>query len=176
MTEVQVRALGAADLAAYRALRLHALTVDPLAFGASVEDERELDDAAVIERLTASTQRGLFGAFDGQTLVGTAGWYRSSGLKEHHKAAVVGVFVAGTHRGSGVARRLMQAVIDATRATPGLRQLNLISSSANAAAVKLYESFGFTVWGREPAALYVAGEYHEDTHMSLVLHPSEITR
>jgi ribosomal protein S18 acetylase RimI-like enzyme len=77
--------------------------------------------------------------------------------------------VADTHRGQGLGRLLMQAVIEHARAAHGIRQLNLTAYAANQAAVALYESLGFVVYGREPAAICVDGMLHDDVHMSLRL-------
>jgi ribosomal protein S18 acetylase RimI-like enzyme len=89
--------------------------------------------------------------------------------KLRHKGFVWGVFVAPSHRGRGLARRLLEAVIALARNAEGIRQLNLTAYAANQAAVALYESLGFTVYGREPAAICVDGMLHDDVHMSLRL-------
>jgi ribosomal protein S18 acetylase RimI-like enzyme len=89
--------------------------------------------------------------------------------KLRHKGFVWGVFVAESHRGRGLARRLLQAVIVLARQADGIRQLNLTAYAANQRAVALYESLGFVIYGREPAAICVDGMLHDDVHMSLRL-------
>jgi len=125
--------------------------------------------SAVAERLVALPDRAIVGAFDGDRLVGLAAWHREEMRKLQHKGFVWGVFVADTHRGQGLGRLLMQAVIEHARAAHGIRQLNLTAYAANKAAVALYESLGFVVYGREPAAICVDGMLHDDVHMSLRL-------
>jgi len=166
---VRVRLLGPADASAFQGLRLQALTEDPVAFASSYEEERDTAMATVAERLVALPDRAIVGAFDGDRLVGLAAWHREEMRKLQHKGFVWGVFVADTHRGQGLGRLLMQAVIEHARAAHGIRQLNLTAYAANKAAVALYESLGFVVYGREPAAICVDGMLHDDVHMSLRL-------
>jgi RimJ/RimL family protein N-acetyltransferase len=166
---MHIRVLGPADAAAFQALRLRSLAADPVAFASSYEEERDTPLAIVAERLLELPDRAIMGAFDGHRLVGLAAWHREEKRKLRHKGFVWGVFVAETHRGQGLARGLLQAVIAHARRADGIRQLNLTAYAANRAAVALYESLGFVVYGREPAAICVDGMLHDDVHMSLRL-------
>ena len=169
MSGMRVRLLGPADAAAFQTLRLQALIEDPVAFASSYEEERDTPMPVVAERLIALPDRAIVGAFDGARLVGLAAWHREEMRKLHHKGFVWGVFVAATHRGRGLGRLLVEAVIAHARRAHGIRQLNLTAYAANKAAVALYESLGFVTYGREPAAICVDGMLHDDVHMSLRL-------
>ena len=169
MSTVRLRLLGPADASAFQALRLQALSEDPVAFASSYEDERDTPLATVAERLVPTGDRAIVGGFDGERLVGLAAWHREEMRKLQHKGFVWGVFVAATHRGRGLGRLLMQDVIAHARAAGGIRQLNLTVHATNKAAIALYESLGFLVYGREPAAICVDGMLHDDVHMSLRL-------
>ena len=164
-----IRLLGPADAAAFQTLRLQALAEDPVAFASSFEDERDTPLATVAERLRALPDRAIVGAFDGRRLVGLAAWHREEMRKLQHKGFVWGVYVADTHRRRGLGRRLLQAVIGHARQADGIRQLNLTAYAANRTAIQLYESLGFVIYGREPAAICVDGMLHDDVHMSLRL-------
>jgi ribosomal protein S18 acetylase RimI-like enzyme len=166
---MQIRVLGPDDAAAFQVLRLQALTEDPVAFASSYEEERDTPLATVAERLVPLSDRAIVGAFDHDRLVGLAAWHREEMRKLRHKGFVWGVFVAESHRGRGLARRLLQAVIVLARQADGIRQLNLTAYAANQRAVALYESLGFVIYGREPAAICVDGMLHDDVHMSLRL-------
>ena len=69
----------------------------------------------------------------------------------------------------GAWRALIEAVVALARQAPGIRQLNLTAYAANRTAIALYESVGFVIYGREPAAICVDGMLHDDVHMSLRL-------
>ncbi len=97
--------------------------------------------------------------------MGCAGLLRMAPLKQLHKAAIWGVYVAPTQRGSGLGRRLMAAVLEEAGRWPDLRQVLLTVAQDNPAAQRLYESLGFVAYGREPAALRVAGRYLDETLM-----------
>lgn len=166
---MNVRKLGPADAAVFQSLRLQALREDPIAFASSYEDESETPLATVAERLVATGDRAIVGAFDGTQLVGIAAWHREEMRKLQHKGFVWGVYVAHSHRGRGLARRLIEAVISLARRADGILLLNLTAYADNRAAIALYESLGFVVYGRETAAICVDGELHDDVHMALRL-------
>lgn len=165
----QVRTLRPSDAAAFQTLRLEALRTDPVAFASSYEEERDLALPMVAERLVATDDRAIAGAFDGDDLVGLAAWHREEMLKLQHKGFVWGVFVKESHRGQGLARRLLQAVIAHARQASGILLLNLTAYADNVAAIRLYESLGFVVYGREASAICVDGTLHDDVHMALRL-------
>ena len=166
---MNIRVLLPEDAPAFQTLRLQALSEDPVAFAASFEEERDTPLATVAERLLPLRDRAIVGAFDGDRLVGLAAWHRDEMRKLQHQGFIWGVFVAPTHRGHGLARRLLEAVIALARQADGIRQLNLTAYAANRAAVALYESLGFEIYGREAAAICVDGMLHDDVHMSLRL-------
>ena len=166
---MHLRRLGPADAAAFQALRLQALQADPVALASSYDEERDRPLANVAERLMPSTERAIVGGFDGLRLVGLAGWHREEIGKLRHKGFVWGVFVCETHRGRGLARRLLEAVISLARRADGILLLNLSAQADNRAAIVLYESLGFVVYGREPAAVCIDGRLHDDVHMALRL-------
>ena len=105
-----VRALGVADADAYHRVRLDALRLHPDAFGAAYEDEAALDQAEFAQRLTAAGFT-RYGGFAGDDLVGLAGLQLRTGAKECHKARLFSMYVDAAHRGSGLAQRLIEAVI-----------------------------------------------------------------
>jgi GNAT superfamily N-acetyltransferase len=164
-----VRKLTPSDAEAFQVLRLQALRMDPVAFASSYEEERDLPLAGVAERLIATEDRAIVGAFDGNDLVGLAAWHREEMIKLQHKGFVWGVFVKETHRGQGLARRLIEAVIALARRSDGILLLNLTAYADNQPAIALYESLGFVVYGRESAAICVDGALHDDVHMALRL-------
>jgi len=166
---MNVRRLGPSDAAVFQVLRLQALREDPIAFASSYEDERDTPLDTVAERLLPTDDRAIVGAFDGEQLVGLAAWHREEMRKMHHKGFIWGVYVTQSHRGRGLAKRLLEAVICLTRQAQGILILNLTAYADNRRAIALYESLGFVIYGREPAAICVNGMLHDDVHMALRL-------
>jgi ribosomal protein S18 acetylase RimI-like enzyme len=159
-----VRQLQAAEPELYREIRLEALRLHPEAFGASFEDEaaRPLTDFA--QRLTTNA---IFGGFVGQALMGTAGFMPEVGVKRMHKAHLWGVYVGQAARGSGLARLLVDAVLDHARSRVELIQLTVRSDNHD--AQRLYTAAGFKPYGLEMHSLKVEGRYLDEVLMVKLL-------
>ena len=164
-----VRPLDAPDAAAFQALRLQGLAEAPSAFASSLEEEQDLPLDTVAQRLVPAPGAVVHGAFSGTALVAVAGLAREARRKLAHKGFIWGVYVAPAWRRAGAGRLLLTTVLEAAARMDGLRQVNLGVNATNAAAIRLYESLGFTAFGREPANLWVDGTYHDELHMVRVL-------
>ncbi len=165
MQTISIRPLSSEDASQFQSLRLAALRDAPQAFGASYEEEQLVTLAEWARRLQPGPGRAVFGAWQGERLVGSAGLLRMAPLKQLHKAMIWGVYVAPTQRGGGLGRRLMAAALEEAGRWEGVRQALLTVAEDNAAAQRLYESLGFVAYGREPAALQVGGRYIAETLM-----------
>lgn len=160
-----IRRLLPPDAAAFQALRLVALRESPSAFSSSYEEECNTPLSAIERRLAPDAARHLFGAFDGNELLGILSAGRETQPKVLHKASIRAVYVAASHRGKGVARQLLEHALAFTDAMDGLRQVTLTVTAGNAAAIALYESLGFKAYGQEPQALCVDGVFYDDLLM-----------
>lgn len=147
-----IRALAAADLDEYVALRNEALLDAPLAFAASPDDDFASSADTLRAPLTKAPDWMLFGAFD-RRLIGSAGLFRDRHLKAAHKMHVWGMYVTPAHRGRSVGAALLAAAIAHARTVRGVDWIHLGVSEAAASARRLYERAGFTIWGTEPDAL-----------------------
>ncbi len=168
MPALTLRALVPDDVAALVALRREALTTAPLAFCASVEDDRGLSVEGVRASL-AGPGYAVFGAFEGDALVGMAGVIRQERLKLRHRAAVWGLYVTPRARGRGLGAALLAAAVERARAWPGVAQVQLSVTEAAPEARRLYERAGFRVWGTEPDALEWEGRRYAEHHLLLDL-------
>ena len=164
---MQVRRLEAADVPAYRALRLRALREHPEAFTSSYEEDAVLPPAFTAQRL-AAPDFAAWGAFEGLELYGMVGLERERRAKNRHKAAVVGMYVAPEAARQGVARGLLEALVAHARAI-GIESLVLTVTEGNAEAQQLYVASGFRSIGVEPDAIRVAGRSYGKNHMHLDL-------
>lgn len=168
--ELDLRALTAADALPYRELMLEAYVQAADAF-TSTADERAREPLSWWAQRIASEagQTQCFGAFEAGRLVGSVALEYCAKPKTRHSALVLGMYVRPDHRRRGAAAALMQAAIAAARARPGLRVLRLTVTQGNEAAIRLYESLGFSAWGIEPSAILTPSGYRAKVHMALDL-------
>lgn len=162
-----VRALGVEDVDEFRRVRLDALRLHPEAFLASYEDECVLDRVQFAERL-ATPGLTRFGAFAHEEMVGLVGLRVPNGAKVRHKAHLFSMYVANGHRRSGLADRLVQAVINAAGQT-GALVLQLTVTAGNSPAQRLYARMGFQVYGVERRAIQVGNRFYDEELMVLNL-------
>lgn len=167
-----IRRLVPSDAPAYREVRLQALLDAPSAFAVSHDEESANPLAQIEGLLEPKNDRAVFGAFIDDQLVGMAALGREGLRKLSHKAFVWGMYVAPRCRRHGVGRGLLVQALDFARTIPGVTQVNLCVNASNASAIALYQSAGFQVYGREPAALQVDGEFHDELNMVCRLVPS----
>jgi ribosomal protein S18 acetylase RimI-like enzyme len=163
VTSIALRRLRPEDVDDYVRIRLLALRTDPESFGSlhDVEAARPVEEHA--KRLAGSM---VFGAYDGETIVGMAGFRQETGRRDVHKATVWGVFVDPACRGRGVACMLMAAVIEAAQAVVEQLLLNVVEG--NAAALALYRRLGFAQYGLEPRSLKTPTGYVNQVLMVLI--------
>jgi ribosomal protein S18 acetylase RimI-like enzyme len=108
------------------------------------------------------------GGFVAGTLVGTAALVVPPRLKQRHKGHIVGVYIAPPWRRTGLARGLIDGLIQAACAQ-GLVLLTLSVTVGNIAAQRLYLRAGFVVYGVEPLSMRVGTEFLDEELMALRL-------
>ena len=141
----------------------------PDLFGSSYEEECDRSPADIAARLAPDSARIQFGAFIDGALAGTVCLRREDGLKEMHRALILGMIVLPEHRGRGVGKALLEHALVCARSMPGLRQIALAATAGNQAAIGLYQACGFVPWGIAPQALRVDGMFYDEVHMVLQL-------
>jgi ribosomal protein S18 acetylase RimI-like enzyme len=165
---MHIRQLTEADVEIYRALRLYCLREAPHAFTNSYEEfsQRPLDSIAQQLR---GQENFILGAFEDEQLAGMVGFYRETALKLRHKGNIVSLYVRPEYRTRGLARALLVEAIARARRLPDFKQLLLGVVVTQTTAKRLYESLGFTVYGREPRAVKIGNEYFVEEFMLLKL-------
>jgi ribosomal protein S18 acetylase RimI-like enzyme len=164
-----IRRLLPSDAALFHRLRLESLQDSPSAFGSSLEEEASLALSSVEGRLSISFDRGVYGAFDKTKLVGLIGLGRENLKNLSHKVFVWGMYVTPTYRGASIGKALLATALSLARSIPNVRQVNLSVNATNDSAIRLYESFGFSSFGREPEAMLINGVLYDEIHMRLSL-------
>ena len=170
MTSPSVYRLIPDDAPAYRDLRLEALRQHPSAFADSFANETTTPPNQWLRRLE---RVAVFAVRRGDRLVAMAACPTArdfgDAVHTHHKAYLTGVYVTPEARGCGFGGAVCRAVIEHARALPGIDQIMTAVNSANGPALALYQGLGFVAWGRQPRALKVDGEYHDEIEMALLL-------
>ena len=166
-----LRRLTAADAAEYQALRMDGITRSPRRFRVAAEDEAGLALEAVAARLAATY---VVGGFDHHGLVGIGGLTRYDGAKLRHRALLWGMYVHERARGRGLADAIVRELL-AEGARQRVEQVVLTVVAENARARRLYERWGFTLYGIEPRALKLAdGECLDEALMVCALPPPAV--
>jgi len=154
-----VRLLEEADVEEFTRLRLEELQTDPVAFGSSWEEEHTRTPESIRPRLRAMPDGNfVVGAFQEQRLIGLTGFVRSERPKTRHSGSIWGVYVTPDERGKGIARAILQAILERTRTYAGLDKITLSVSAPQIAAQRLYTSLGFEVYGYERHALKIGDQ------------------
>lgn len=107
-----IRRLTVEDAAAFRAIRLEALTEAPTAFASTAADFALRSEAGLRAVLADLT---LFAAFRGNEPVGLMGLMRNGSSKMAHRGTLVMVYVRACERGGALADALLDAVTGAAR-------------------------------------------------------------
>jgi RimJ/RimL family protein N-acetyltransferase len=114
------------------------------------------DERRYLKAVRRHPDAAVFVASDGHRIVGRLSLARDPHPASAH-VADLGLMVAATHRRRGIGRALLQAAADWARGS-GVRKLELHVLPYNAAAMALYEDFGFRREGVRK------GHYHRNGH------------
>ena len=169
---MDVRILTEADAGAFWNIRLRALRDDPESFGSSYEEILERGIAGATQSLRkrdTAPDDVTFGAFDGETLVGIAGFRRGEEVKKRHKGVIWGMYVPREMRGKGIGKALLEAAIAHAKTLPQLEQINLSVVLTSREARHLFISLGFETYGLERRALKLRDRYFDQELMTLPL-------
>lgn len=132
-----------------------------------------MPDEKLLEWLNPSDafpEKFVLAAFDGDRMVGAAGFRRDDSIKERHRAWIWTVYVRPGARGQGISKQLMQRIIEEARTMRGLVLLSLQVAVTQTAARSLYVSLGFEVTGRIPRLYRLSdGRYIDQDEMMMLL-------
>lgn len=156
------------DFQKYRDLRLEALQDSPTAFGGTYEFESQLSDEEWKKRLTREHQMKLFAEFQ-ENIIGMTVCSLQPNSRTAHVAHIYSVYVQPEFRGKGIARKLMNAILNKVRKDTMLRKLNVYVNAENVSAIAFYTSVGFEQAGILRQEMYYDGVYYDEILMELFL-------
>lgn len=165
---LEIRPLAAPDAAAFRQIRLQAISDSPAAVRPTYEEEAGRTVEETEARIQRTDTQIVFGAFIDAKLVGLAGLRREPLEQGRHKAVLWGVFITPDRRRAGLARQLFSRVL-AFAGDEGILQIQLCVNAENVRARRLYLSLGFKSFGVEPRAMRVGDRFFDEEHMVLRL-------
>jgi ribosomal protein S18 acetylase RimI-like enzyme len=164
--DVTVVALGPQDWRDLRAIRLEALRSDPAAYSSTYAETLTRPDEHWRQRL-ANDQCVHLHARARSRPVGMVGGYLGSDEGDDRVAVVFGMYVTREHRGQGIGRLLLTALIDRLAAFPQITTIRLGVTETQEPARRLYESVGFQVIGTAEEGIVVDGRRYDELIMEL---------
>lgn len=166
--DIIIRKLQPHESAIYRAVRLACLKNVPDFFGSTYEEE-VLNPKFFFETYieTDSPDHVMFGAFDGEQLIGITGFNRMARKRASHRGELVQVYVESTYRGQNIGEKLLRQVLDYAFGLGGIEQVQLSVIASNTTAIHLYEKLGFKTFGIQPKYFKVENGYLDQQFMQL---------
>ena len=92
---------------------------------------------------------------------------------EKHRAYLGGLFVLPSFRGAGYGRTLVRAALSWATGLLGVRRVNMSVVAQQEAAVRLYQSLGFRLYGTEQEVFSRDGQFYDEHLMTLPLSSDE---
>jgi ribosomal protein S18 acetylase RimI-like enzyme len=160
--DIIIRKLQPHESAIYREVRLACLKNVPEYFGSTYEEE-VLNPKFFFEKYieTASPDHVMFGAFDGERLIGITGFNRMARQRASHRGELVQVYVDSNYRGQNIGEKVLRQALEYAFSLDGIEQVQLSVIASNKIAIKLYEKLGFRTFGVQPR-YFKAGETYMD--------------
>jgi RimJ/RimL family protein N-acetyltransferase len=105
-----------------------------------------------------------FAAVSGDSIVGNLGLKADPRSQRRH-AGFLGMSVLAPFRSAGLGTRLLETALSWAESS-ALGRVELDVLETNSRAIRLYERFGFSIFGRRPEAVRVEGEYVDIIEMT----------
>lgn len=166
--DIIIRKLQPHQSAIYREVLLACLKNAPEFFGTTYEEAAltpKFSFETYIE--TNSQDHVMFGAFDGEPLIGITGFNRIARKRASHRGEVVQVYVEPAYRGQNIGEKLLRHTLDYAFGLEGIEQVQLSVITSNTTAIKLYEKLGFKSFGVQPRYFKVEDDYLDQQFMQL---------
>lgn len=152
------------DVEEYKKLRIKSLKNNPSSFWADVTDEEDKDANDLFPKIGITLW-----VYSDTLLIGMAGLYPDTGERYKHQVFINKVYISPSHRWKGLAKMLLQKLMDIWTKKYQPKCIKLTVSADNTHAIKLYESLGFETYGIEPMWICVDWTFYNDQLMCKIL-------
>lgn len=160
MEDIDIIELKPEDWEAFKNLRLKIMLSDPAAYAHTYDDSVKLPEKRWRE-IVANNK--IIGAKKGNELVGMIGaQYKSE--NDEKFIILFSIGVASEYRKMGIAKKMMQALIDKMK-EEGINKIKLWVSETQKPAIAFYESFGFKYVGKKENEVKLNGETYDELIM-----------
>ncbi len=157
---LNIRRLIESDVNEYRALRLEGLKNHPDCFGTTYAEATNESIDFFKDQLFRHV---VIGGFQSNILHGLACYAPNHSIKKRHISTLYGMYVTNQMRGTGLAIKLVETIINHAKTEVEILQLSVVKS--NNKAIKLYEKCGFLSYGTEAKALKIENQYFDEVLM-----------
>ena len=110
----------------------------------------------------------IFGAYDGEKLIGYAGYGTWRAAQGYRKTVELTIYVDSAARGNGTGKALMQTIIDQAT-TDGYHVMIGAIDSANQPSIDFHKKFGFVETARMPEVALKNGQWLDLVFMQRTL-------
>jgi RimJ/RimL family protein N-acetyltransferase len=145
---ITYKTLSISHLEKYRAIRLECLQNYPQNFGSLYEDELQSSQLKFDKIIAEDNGTDfLYGAFDGEKLVGICGCIHESRIKTKQTAEISHMYLKKEYGGKGIATELLKLSIEKVFSNVVTEQIILGVVASNLQAIKINKATGFEEYG-----------------------------
>ncbi|MFZ4500264.1 MAG: GNAT family N-acetyltransferase [Minisyncoccia bacterium] len=152
----------------YKALRIKAVKVDPLAFGLTEAEELKKSDKEWKHRLKSDASVQMIFVESEGTLVGMIGLFKETLEKIRHLSKILSFFVDPQYRGNDIGKLLLEEVITCLKADKEVKKITLSVTTTQKSAIGLYKKYGFKITGVLHEELCWKKDYYDQYLMEYV--------
>jgi ribosomal protein S18 acetylase RimI-like enzyme len=137
-------------------------------FGSAFIEESQMPQLKFEKYLTENDENNfMFGAFDGEDIIGICGFSREERGKAKHRGEIVQMYVNPIFKGQNIGNRLLSITIERAFENKEIEQIVLSVVADNKPANKAYEKIGFAEYGLLPN-YFKDGERYWDQRFMLL--------
>lgn len=121
-------------------------------------------EEAFLDNVNQSPNSRMFVAKEKDVIIGNAYIHSNPRERIQHKAEIA-ISVLQSHWNKGVGSRLMETILDFAKSTPFMETIYLEVATTNAAAIRLYQKFGFETYGVNKKAIKLDKDTYLDWYL-----------